>query len=68
MRELDRNTVVARSGNGVHWFRQLLISLLLVGCCFWTSLAGWLFAPLMPFLANRLSYVRGKAEVIAPAQ
>jgi hypothetical protein len=34
----------------------------------WSGLGAWLFAPLTPWLANRLSYVQGKTEVIAPAQ
>jgi hypothetical protein len=45
-----------------------LVGLVLAGCCFWSGLGAWLFAPLTPFLANRLSYSQGKAEVIAPAQ
>jgi hypothetical protein len=45
-----------------------LAGLVLAGCCFWSGLGAWLFAPLTPFLANRLSYSQGKAEVIAPAQ
>jgi hypothetical protein len=50
------------------WGWWLLAGLLLLGCCVWGGLGAWLFAPLTPFLANRLSYVQGKAEVIAPAQ
>jgi hypothetical protein len=44
------------------------LGLLLLGCCAWSGLGAWFFAPLTSFSANRLSYVQGKAEVIAPAQ
>jgi hypothetical protein len=46
----------------------VLAGLLLVGCCAWSGLGASVFGPLTPWLANRLTSVQGKAELIAPAQ
>jgi hypothetical protein len=46
----------------------IMAGLLLIGCCAWTGLGAWLAGPFTPWLANRLTSVQGKAEVIAPAQ
>jgi hypothetical protein len=46
----------------------IMAGLLLIGCCVWTGLGAWLAGPFTPWLANRLTSVQGKAEVIAPAQ
>jgi hypothetical protein len=53
---------------GRRWGWYVALGLLLLGCCFWSGLAAWLFAPLTPFLANRLTSVQGKAELLVPAQ
>ena len=42
--------------------------LLLIGCCAWSGLLGWFFAPFSFWAANRIDHVQGKVEVIAPAQ
>jgi hypothetical protein len=44
------------------------VTLLLVGCCAWAAFATIFFEPLLPWMANILTSVHGKAEVIAPAQ
>jgi hypothetical protein len=43
-----------------------LVGLVLAGCCFWSGLGAWLFAPLTPFLANRLIYNR-EGQLVAEA-
>jgi hypothetical protein len=59
---------MANDGKLARRIGMTLAGLVLAGCCFWSGLGAWLFAPLTPFLANRLSYSQGKAEVIAPAE
>jgi hypothetical protein len=44
------------------------VTLLLVGCCAWGAFGIIFFEPFIPWMANILTSVHGKAEVIAPAQ
>lgn len=65
------DTAAAPQAAGPGWFRRwgwMVTALALASCCAWSGLGAWLFGPLTPWLANRLSYVQGKAELIAPAQ
>lgn len=45
-----------------------LVGLLLAGCCFWSGLGAWFFAPLTPLWANHVDEVRGKIGLVVPAQ